>query len=90
MTLFLGPGFWLVARWNRLVEPVKTRKEREKTGQKWARYGLKGVDVVGFCADRIRHRAELAIGHVAEGQRGRQVHQTDIMMAMRSEHPAAS
>ena len=31
------------------------------------------VDVVGFCAGRMRHRAELAIGHVAEGQRGRQV-----------------
>eukprot|EP01045_Picozoa_sp_COSAG04_P058451 COSAG04_NODE_28426_length_275_cov_2.539773_1_plen_48_part_10 len=24
--LFLGPGFRLVARWNRLVETVKTRK----------------------------------------------------------------
>ena len=41
--LFLGPGFWLVARWNRLGEAVKTRKKREKTGKKWARYGLKGV-----------------------------------------------
>ena len=41
--LFLGPGFRLVARWNRLVETVKTRKERGKTGGKWARYGLKGV-----------------------------------------------
>ena len=40
---FLGPGFWLGARWNRLVEAVKTRKKREKTGGKWARYGLKGV-----------------------------------------------
>ena len=41
--LFLGPGFRLAARWNRLVETVKTRKKREKTGGKWARYGLKGV-----------------------------------------------
>ena len=41
--LFLGPGFRLAARWNRLVETVKTRKKREKTGGKWARYDLKGV-----------------------------------------------
>ena len=41
--LFLGPGFRLGARWNRLVETVKTRKKRGKTEQKWARYGLKGV-----------------------------------------------
>ena len=41
---FLGPGFWLGARWNRLVEAVKTRKQREKTGGKWARYDLKRVD----------------------------------------------
>eukprot|EP01045_Picozoa_sp_COSAG04_P022115 COSAG04_NODE_2456_length_4092_cov_3.629101_2_plen_306_part_00 len=41
--LFLGPGFRLAALWNRLVETVKTRKKREKTGEKWARYGLKGV-----------------------------------------------
>ena len=41
--LFLGPGFRLVARWNRLGEAVKTRTKREKTGKKWARYGLKGV-----------------------------------------------
>ena len=33
--LFLGPGFRLGARWNRLVETVKTRKKREKTGGKW-------------------------------------------------------
>ena len=44
MTLFLGPGFGLGARWNRLVETVKTRKKREKTGKKWARYGLKNVN----------------------------------------------
>ena len=41
--LFLGPGFRLGARWTRLVETVKTRKKREKTGKKWARYGLKNV-----------------------------------------------
>ena len=40
---FLGPGFRLGARWNRLVETVKTRKKRGKTGGKWARYGLKRV-----------------------------------------------
>ena len=43
--LFLGPGFRLGARWNRLVETVKTRKKREKTGKKWARYSLKRVKV---------------------------------------------
>ena len=42
--LFLGPGFRLGARWNRLVETVKMRKKREKTGKKWARYGLKNVN----------------------------------------------
>ena len=41
--LFLGPGFRLAACWNRLVETVKTRKKREKTGKKWARYSLKRV-----------------------------------------------
>ena len=54
--LFLGPGFWLVARWNRLGEAVKTRKRREKTGEKWARYGLKRVKESGSpggCADPI-------------------------------------
>ena len=30
--LFLGPGFRLGARWNRLGEPVKTRKKRGKRG----------------------------------------------------------
>ena len=40
---FRGPGFRLGARWNRLVETVKTRKKREFSGKKWARYGLKGV-----------------------------------------------
>ena len=38
--LFLGPGFRLAARWNRLVETVKTRKKREKNG------GKKGRDTV--------------------------------------------
>ena len=41
--LFLGPGLRLGACWNRLSETVKTRKKREKTGRKWARYSLKGV-----------------------------------------------
>ena len=36
---FLGPGFRLGARWDRLVEAVKTRKKREKTRKKRARYG---------------------------------------------------
>ena len=39
--------FRLAARWNRAVEAVKTRKKREKTGGKWARYGLKGVKESG-------------------------------------------
>ena len=41
--IFLGPGFRLAACWNRLVETVKTRKKREKTGGKWARYSLRSV-----------------------------------------------
>ena len=41
---FLGPGFRLGARWNRLGEAVKTRKKREKRGKKWARYGLRSVN----------------------------------------------
>ena len=45
--LFLGPGFRLGARWNRLVETVKTLKKREKMGKKWPRYGLKRVKVGG-------------------------------------------
>ena len=32
--LFLGPGFRLGARWNRLVETVKTRKKTGKNGEK--------------------------------------------------------
>ena len=31
--LFLGPGFRAGARWNRLVETVKTRKKQEKRGE---------------------------------------------------------
>ena len=34
----------IAARWNRLGEAVKTRKKRDKTGEKWARYGLKRVN----------------------------------------------
>ena len=41
--LFLGPGFRLAAHWNRLGEAVKMRKKLEKTGKKWARYGLRSV-----------------------------------------------
>ena len=47
--LFLGPGFRLGARWNRLGQAVKTRKKREKTGGKWARYGLRSVTMCGIC-----------------------------------------
>ena len=36
--LFLGPGFRLAARWNRLGETVKMRKKRGEMGKKWARY----------------------------------------------------
>ena len=50
---FLGPGFWLGARWNRLGEAVKTRKKREKTGEKWARYGLKRVKESGSPGDVV-------------------------------------
>ena len=45
--LFLGPGFRLGARWNRLAETAKTRKKREKTEKKWARYGLKSAKESG-------------------------------------------
>ena len=41
--LFLGPGFQLAARWNRLGQTVKTRKKRGKAGKKWARYSLRSV-----------------------------------------------
>ena len=44
---FLGPGFRLGARRNRLGEAVKTHKKREKTGKKWARYGLRSVNKEG-------------------------------------------
>ena len=43
----LGHSCRLVARWNRLGETVKTRKQRGKTGGKWARYGPKSVDKEG-------------------------------------------
>ena len=46
--LSLGPGFRLVARWNRLGETVKTRKKRGKTGKKWARYSLRSVGSRGI------------------------------------------
>ena len=56
----------LGARWNRLVEPVKTRKERGKAGGKWARYRLKGV---GAQAEGIA-KLEAALAAVqAEGHR---------------------
>ena len=45
--LFLGPGFRLGARWNRLGETVKTRKKREFSGKKWARYGLRRLYLAG-------------------------------------------
>ena len=69
--LFGRPGFRLGARWNRLGEAVKTRKKREKTGQKWARYGLRRVNKEGTggitwadvlsraLADRLSHRYTL-------------------------------
>ena len=56
---FLGPGFRLGARWNRLVEAVKTRKKREKTGKKWARYGLKRVNTGRDRRDQLE--AEVAL-----------------------------
>ena len=51
--LFLGPGFRLVARWNRLGEAVQTHKTREKTEKKWARYGLKRVNKRGERRDHL-------------------------------------
>eukprot|EP01045_Picozoa_sp_COSAG04_P031996 COSAG04_NODE_6123_length_1403_cov_2.138037_1_plen_147_part_10 len=42
--LFLGPGFQLGAPWNRLGQAVKTRKNREFSGKKWARYSLRSVN----------------------------------------------
>ena len=44
---FLGPGFRLGVRWNRLAETVKTRKTQGETGGKRARYGLKRVNKEG-------------------------------------------
>ena len=61
--LFLGPGFRLGARWNRLGEAVKTRKKREKTGEKWARYGLKGVKESGSPGlDPAEPNARVSVG----------------------------
>ena len=54
---FLGPRFRLAARWNRVVEAVKTRKKREKTGEKWARYGLRSVN-----KERMGRSATLGAG----------------------------
>ena len=51
------PGFRLVARWNNLVETVKTRKNTGNNGGKWARYGLKceGVGITwGSCNTIVR------------------------------------
>ena len=46
--LFLGPGFRLGARWNRLAETVKTRKTREKTGDKMGEIRPKTCKGVGI------------------------------------------
>ena len=46
--LFLGPGFRLVARWNRLGEAVKTRKKREKNGEKMGEIRSKRCEGVGI------------------------------------------
>ena len=54
---FLDPGFRIGARWNRLGEAVKTRKKREKTEQKWARYGLRSVN-----KERMGRSATLGAG----------------------------
>ena len=42
--LFVRPEKCAMARWNRLGQAVKTHKKREKTGKKWARYGLRSVN----------------------------------------------
>ena len=46
--LFLGPGFWLVARWNRLGEAVKTRKNRETNGEEMGEIRSKRCEGVGI------------------------------------------
>ena len=46
--LFLVPGFRLVARWNRLVETVKTRKKRGKNGGKIGEIQPKKCEGVGI------------------------------------------
>ena len=60
MRLFLGPGFQLGARWNRLSETVKTRKKRENTGKKWARYGLKRAKESGSPGWKLSNTGALA------------------------------
>ena len=50
------------------VETVKTRKKREKTGGKWARYGLKGVKESGspvraLQPQPLRHHAAAQVHH---------------------------
>ena len=68
--LFLGHGFRLGARWNRLVEAVKTRKKLEKTGEKWARYGLKrakeGANQGSTWQRNMTRYAELMLARCAE------------------------
>ena len=68
--LFLGPGFRLGARWNRLGETVKTRKRRINTGRKWARYGLKGVKESGSPgAVRVGLCAEFSLSELSHSSR---------------------
>ncbi len=53
---FLGPGFRLGARWNRLGEAVKTRKKRDFSGKKWARDGLRSVNKEGTAGITCQRR----------------------------------
>ena len=75
LPLSLGPGLRLAARWNRLVETVKTRKKRGGTGEKWARYGLKGAKESGSPGPVVvaPHKIELKkwVGGTAGRRRGR-------------------
>ena len=59
--LFLGPGFRLAARWNRLGEPVKTRKKTRKNGEKMGKIRPKKCEGVGIT---WQHSAA-AISHAA-------------------------
>ena len=56
-----------MARRNRLVETVKTRKNREKTGRKWARYGLKreGVGITWPLWQPVHTCSYWSVAHVA-------------------------